>query len=379
MVQMFKPKYDVEGCLSEIRQCLERGWAGQGYKTLAFEEKWKEYTGLPHAHFLCTATAGLNLAIRILKQKNKWADDDEIISTPLTFVATNNAVLTNNMRVRFADVNDTLCLDPEDVRKKITAKTKAVIFVGLGGNTGDYHEIVKICKENGLALILDAAHMAGTRINGEVPGKEADAVVYSFHVTKNLSLADAGMLCLRDNIDDATARKLSWNGIDTASSPPQFEKHYKWKQNITQVADAYNGNSIMAAIGLAQLPYLDKENEYRRLVASWYDRELKGVEGVSFVRNGDGCESSRWLYQIILDDRRDDLMEYLQSKGIGCALHYLDNTEYPMYADQSGACRNARYMSDHIVSLPCHLYVSEEDVSHIVGEIKSFVGGKSGG
>ena len=373
MIQMFSPVYDVDNCIKEIRDCLEKGWLGQGYKTTEFEEQWKCYTGLPNAHLLCTATAGLNLAVRIFKQQLGWKDDDEIISTPLTFVATNNAVLINNMKVRFADVNNTLCLDPEDVKKKINNKTKAVIFVGIGGNIGDYYEIVDICKQHDLILILDAAHMAGTRVNGVIPGSEADAVVYSFHVTKNLSLADAGMLCFKNSEYDSIVRKISWNGIDTTTSPARFEKHYKWKMNITQVADAYNGNSIMAAIAIAQLPLLDRENQYRRKVASWYKRELREIEGIEFVSVPQKCVSSQWLYQIIVKEKRDDLMEYLQSNGIGCALHYLDNTEYPMYEEQKGKCLKAHYYSEHLVSLPCHLKIKEEDVRYIVAKIKDYL------
>lgn len=372
MIPMFTPVYHVDECIEQIRDCLKKGWTGQGYKTLEFEEMWKKYTGFRNAHFVITATAGLNMAVEILKKQNGWVDDDEIISTPITFVATNNAILENGMKVVFADVDDTLCLDPEDVERKITPKTRAVIFVGLGGNIGHYNEIVKICRKRDLKLILDAAHMAGTRVNGIIPGKDADVVVYSFHVTKNLTTADGGMVCFSDDLLDDSLRKLAWNGIDNTSSPKRYDTHYPWKQNITQVAGANNGNSIMAAIGIAQLPYLDEENEYRRKVSGWYDEEFSGVSGVEFVKVPDNCESSRWLYQILVD-RRDELMFYLKENGIGCALHYLDNTEYPMYESQNGLCEHAAYVSAHVVSLPCHLLVSRDDVATVAKFIKEFV------
>lgn len=372
MIPMFAPVYHVDDCMEEIRVCLEKGWTGQGFKTLEFEEKWKAYTGFAHAHLVCTATAGLNLAVEILKEQNGWSDYDEIISTPITFVATNNAVLTNKMKVVFADIDRTLCLDPEDVEKKISPKTKAVIFVGLGGNTGHYDKIVRICRRNGLKIILDAAHMAGTRVNGEIPGKDADVVVYSFHVTKNLTTADSGMVCFADKAGDEAVRKRSWNGIDNTTSPARYARHYKWKQNITHAADAYNGNSIMAAIAIAQLPYLDEENRYRRQVAGWYQEELADARGIEQVEVPKECESSRWLYQILVQDR-DGMMEFLQGRGIGCALHYLDNTEYPMYEGQNGICRFASYASDHLVSLPCHLKISREDVHTVANSIKEFM------
>ncbi|MBR3621776.1 MAG: DegT/DnrJ/EryC1/StrS aminotransferase family protein, partial [Selenomonadaceae bacterium] len=193
MIQTFSPIYHVDECLSQIRECLEKGWTGQGFKTLEFEKKWKEYTGLPNAYFLCNATAGLNLTLRILKEDLGWGNDGEVISSPITFVATNNSILYNGMQPVMADIDDTLCLDPLDVERKITNKTKAVIFVGLGGNVGNYEKIVHLCKKYGLRLILDAAHLSGARYKGKTPGSEADAVVYSYHVTKNLTTADSGM------------------------------------------------------------------------------------------------------------------------------------------------------------------------------------------
>ena len=109
-----------------IRECLEKGWTGLGYKTVEFEEKWKEYTGLENAHFLNSATVGLHIAIKILKSENNWSDSDEIISTPFTFVSSNHAIAYENMKVVFADVDQYLCLDPEDIKRKITDKTRTI-------------------------------------------------------------------------------------------------------------------------------------------------------------------------------------------------------------------------------------------------------------
>src|SRR4051794_21531508 len=111
-IQLFVPTFDVEGCLAEIRECLEVGWTGLGFKTVKFEEAWKAYTGLAHAHFLGSNTAGLHLAIKILKDELGWSDGDEIISTPLTFVSTNHVIVHEGLKPVFADIDETLCLSP---------------------------------------------------------------------------------------------------------------------------------------------------------------------------------------------------------------------------------------------------------------------------
>ena len=110
-IQLFAPKFRVEECLAEIRECLEKGWTGIGFKTLEMEKAWKEYTGFPHAHFLNSNTSGLHLAFEIFKKKYGWLDGDEVITTPLTFVSVNHAILYANLKPIFADVDQYLCLD----------------------------------------------------------------------------------------------------------------------------------------------------------------------------------------------------------------------------------------------------------------------------
>src|SRR5262245_3605726 len=177
-IQLFVPTFRVEETLAEIRECLEKGWTGLGYKTVAFEDAWKSYTGLPHAHFLGSATFGLHLALRLLADAEGWREGDEVITTPLTFVSTNHAILYERLRPVFADVDEHLCLDPQSVAARITPRTRAVVFVGMGGNAGRYAEVRALCRERGLRLVLDAAHMSGTWIGDRHAGADADVTVF---------------------------------------------------------------------------------------------------------------------------------------------------------------------------------------------------------
>ena len=293
-IQLFKAKYEVEECLSQIRECLEVGWTGLGFKTIEFENAWKNYTGLSFAHYLNSSTIGLYMAVDILKEHYGWKDEDEIITTPITFISTNHAIQKSHMKAVFADIDDTMCLSPDSVRERITERTKAVMYVGLGGNIGNYYEIVRICEENNLKLILDAAHMAGTRFKGEIPGTEAEVVVYSFQAVKNLPTADSGMICFKNGELDDIVRKKSWLGInkDTYARTTNMG-NYKWRYDVEYVGDKGHGNSIMASIGLVQLKYLDRDNAYRRQLAQWYrDRLEKYDNKIKLVRIEKGCESS---------------------------------------------------------------------------------------
>lgn len=370
-LQLFVPTFRVEECLQEIRECLEKGWTGLGFKTVEFEEKWKQYTKLEHAHFLNSATVGLNLAVKILKMQNEWNDGDEIITTPLTFVSSNHAILYEGLKPVFADVDDYLCLDPFDVEKKITSKTRAVLFVGMGGSTGKYLEIAELCKKYKLKLILDAAHMAGTRVNGEIPGKEADAVVYSFQAVKNLPTADSGMICFKEKENDELCRKLTWLGINKDTYARSNEKGaYKWKYDVEHVGYKYHGNSIMAGIGLVQLKYLDLDNAYRRQLAKWYYDGLK--HHVQVIQSPDDCESSQHLF-IIEVDKRDELLLALNESGIYPGVHYRDNTEYSMYSYANGTCPVAHEKSKRVISLPLHMRMQKEDVDFVNEQVIKFV------
>ncbi len=362
-IQLFLPTFRIDETLAEIRECLEKGWTGLGYKTIEFEEAWQRYTGLPHAHFLNSATAGLHLAVRLLKEHHGWADGDEVISTPLTFVSTNHAILYENLRVVFADVDEYLCLDPESVLERITPRTRAVMFVGLGGNTGRLEEIAQLCRARGLSLILDASHMAGTRWHGRHVGAEADVAVFSFQAVKNLPTADSGMICFADPELDAEVRRWTWVGIskDTYTRTAS-QGAYKWHYDVDHLGFKYHGNSIMAAMGLVALKYVDYDNAYRRSLCGWYDELLD--EKVQRVPVRDGCESARHLYQILVE-HRDHVMLGLHEYQIYPGVHYRDNTTYPMYASMRGTCPRALDASTRIISLPLHMRLTREDVARV--------------
>ena len=369
-IQLFVPKFEVEECLDEIRECLEKGWTGLGFKTIEFEEKWKKYTGLPFAYFLNSATIGLNLAVEILKEEYHWEDGDEIITTPITFVSTNHAIPKSGLKAVFADIDNTMCLDPKSVRERITDRTRAVIYVGIGGNIGHYDEIVKICQEKNLRLILDAAHMSGTRVKGEIPGKEADVVVYSFQAVKNLPTADSGMICFKNGKFDEIVRKKAWLGINKDTYTRTTNSgNYKWKYDVEYVGEKAHGNSIVASIAIVQLKYLDRDNAYRRQIAAWYrERFEKYADQIKMVNIPKECSYSGHLFQILVDNR-DEVILKLNAADIYPGVHYADNTLYRMYAYAHGTCPYAEYVSDHVLSLPMHLQLTYDDVQYIADEV----------
>jgi dTDP-4-amino-4,6-dideoxygalactose transaminase len=364
-IQLFVPRFRIDESLDMIRTCLERAWTGLGFMTIDIEEQWKLYTGFANAHFLNSNTGGLHLALEVLKRRYGWSEGDEVISTPLTFVSTNHAILYCGLAPVFADVDEYLCLDPQSVLERITPRTRAVMFVGLGGNSGRYAEVAEICRSRGIKLILDAAHMAGTRIDGFQIGHDADAAVFSFQSVKNMPTADSGMLCFADAEDDAAARRLSWLGIskDTYARTGQGGT-YTWRYDIDELGFKYNGNSIMAALALVSLKYLDEDNAERRRMSERYDQLLAGDDRIGRVPMAPDCLPSRHLYQVLVEDR-DRVLSEFNARGIFPGVHYRDNSDYAVYRPYAGATPRAAAASESLISLPLHLSLSDDDIEYV--------------
>ena len=373
-IQVFVPKFRIEETLGEIRECLERGWTGAGFKTVEIENEWKAYTGHQNAQFLSSATGALHLAVACLKEQGGWAEGDEIVTTALTFVSTNHVILHERLTPVFADVDAFGCLDPTDVEGKIGPRTRAVMFVGLGGNTGRLADVARICRKHGLKLILDAAHMAGTRLDGVCPGIiHADVACYSFQAVKNLPTGDSGMICFKDGDLDRMARKMAWLGISRDTFSRVGSKgDYKWNYDVEYPGFKYNGNAVMAAIGLVALRYLDEDNAYRRQIAAWYDELLADDAHIERIPIAPGCESSRHLYQV-LADHRDEVLLALYRDEIFPGVHYRDNTEYRMYRAANGSLPRTKDISDRVISLPMHLKLKRSDVERIVCSLRNAV------
>jgi dTDP-4-amino-4,6-dideoxygalactose transaminase len=214
--------------------------------------------------------------------------------------------------------------------------------------------------------------MTGTRMHGRHVGAEGAVSVFSFHAVKNLPTADAGMICFADADLDAAVRHWTWLGIDKDTySRTHSDNTYKWHYDVEHVGFKYHGNSIMAALALIALKYVDADNAHRRQLAAWYDEGLAGAPGIDTVPVAPGCESARHLYQVLVD-RRDEVMVALNGRQIFPGVHYQDNARYRMYADQP-PCPRARRASERVISLPMHVRLTQSDVQRVCEALRAIV------
>lgn len=375
-IVLFKPKFRVNEVLNKLKPILKLGWTGIGYKTTEFEKEWSKYTGLKNSLFLNSATAGLDLAVQVFKANNNWSESCEIICPLISFVSSSHSILYSKLNARFCDVDQNGCLDPKDVLRNINKKTKAIIYVGLGGSSNNLSEIIEISKKFRLKLILDAAHMAGAKMkDGKKIGLGCDVTIFSFQAVKNLPTSDSGMVCFKNNNDSKLARQLSWCGIDTETfsrNNRSFKINRPWVYEVKNLGYKYNGNSINAIIGSVGLKYLNSDNKRKIEISKIYDDNiLQSIKKVKHSKN-----SSRHLYQILVKDR-DKLFAYLKKNNIYCGVHYQSILNYSFYKNNPKVKKSKKltmgnFFSERVISLPLHNYLSNKDVLKVCNCINKF-------
>jgi dTDP-4-amino-4,6-dideoxygalactose transaminase len=375
MINLFRPRYEVEECLSAIRQVLEKGWTGQGPKCQEFENAWKDFIGAPNAHFVSSATAALHIAVRLLDLPK----GSKVATTPITFVSSNAVLLYEGLEPVFCDIGADLSLSFNSVKTAIEEKgAKAVMWVHYGGSISeDFYDLMKYANEHKIPVIEDCAHAAGAFYrDGTRVGSRKDTIsCFSYHSVKNLPIMDGGMICVPNQEAHNRATRLSWMGIDKstyARTGDAGNEVYKWSYDVPELGWKYNGNDIAASIGLVQLKYLDQGNAYRKLLYERYINNLIGMPRESDIRVSRHSEGSSHHLLVVKAANRDTLIAALKLNGIAPGVHYLPNYRFPVFARfDHGACENVEKESDQLVSLPNHLCLAITEVDTVCRIIKS--------
>jgi perosamine synthetase len=367
MIPVFKPSFGEEE-LEALREPFRTGWIGLGPKTKEFEERFAEYVGTRFAVALNSGTAALHLALKVIEIESM-----EVITTPMTFVSTNHAILYNQGIPVFVDIEpDTLNIDPIEIRKNITSKTKAIVVVHYGGHSCDMDPILEMAKEKNILVIEDAAHGCGGEYKGQKLGSLGDLACFSFHAVKNMSTGEGGMITTDDPEIYGRLLKLRWMGISKDTwSREERDKKYSWYYNVEEIGCKYHMNDIPAAIGIVQLEKLYKMNQRRKEITEKYNQGLKGLKWLETPIIKQYAKPSHHNY-VIKAEKRDQLNIYLQEKGISTGVHYIPNNHYEMYHQYRGETPIAGSVWKKLLTLPLFPDLKDEEVEYIINEIKEF-------
>jgi perosamine synthetase len=301
-------------------------------------------------------------------------DEDEVIVTPMTFAASVNAVLYCGGTPVFADViSETLLINPDEVEKKITSKTKAVAAVDYAGQPCDYDALKEICKKHGLFLISDACHSIGAEYKGRKTGTLADMTVFSFHPVKHITTGEGGMI-LTDNADFAAKMKTFRNhGITTDYR--QREEKGSWFYEMEYLGYNYRITDFQCALGISQLKKLSGWIVRRQEIARAYDEAFKNNPSIIPIKKSPEVSHAYHLYVVRIEKAdRNKIFTKLRNAGIGVNVHYIPVHLHPYYRKTfgtgEGLCPAAEKAFAQIISLPMFPGLKDEDIGEVLKQIR---------
>lgn len=365
--------------IKEVEKTLRSGWLGTGPRVHKFEEMFKEYKGSKFAMALNSCTAALHLSMLA----SGLEPGDEVITTPMTFCATVNAIIHAGCRPVFADCEkESMNIDPEEIGKRITPRTKAILPVHFAGRSCNMNAIMDIAKRHHLKVVEDCAHAIETTYHGKPAGTFGDLGCFSFYVTKNVVTGEGGMV-ITDNEDYANKIKvLALHGMSKDAWKRFSDEGFKHYQ-VIYCGYKYNMMDIQAAIGIHQLRRV--ENNWRRRLQIWkqYSKAFKDLSvflPAPFERN---AVHGLHLYTLLLDlehlkVKRDFILNALAKENIGTGVHYIALHLHPYYGKtygfESGDFPNAEWISERTISLPFSAKLSEDDINDVIKAVTKVLG-----
>jgi len=358
---MFWP-YVPDKAIKAVSDVLKGRWIGQGPRVDAVEKKFSQKFDIPYSVTVNAGTSALHLALKL----SNLEEDDEVITTPMTCTATNIPILYSKSKVVFADIQaKTMNIDPEDIKRKITPKTKAIMVVHWAGYPCDMAEINKIAKEHNLKVIEDAAHALGAKYQDKYIGAISDYACFSFQAIKQITSVDGGMLTVRNEDEYKRAKLLRWYGIDR-----EFKGDIYWKYQIKEIGYKYHMNDVTATILDIQLDKLAEILKRRKEIADQYLDELKDVSGLTLLERKLDHESGNWLFTIQVD-KRDDFQKKLVENEIESHMVHVRNDICPIFGGQRQDLPVMNEVEDKYLSIPIHNHLTNEDVDKVIKTIKS--------
>ncbi|MBU0495965.1 MAG: DegT/DnrJ/EryC1/StrS aminotransferase family protein [Chloroflexi bacterium] len=363
--------------IAEVVDTLRSGWIGMGPKVARFEEQFRDYIGCSHAVAVSSCTAGLHLCLVV----HNIGPGDEVITSPLTFVATANVILHQGARPIFVDIDPhTLNIDPNRIEAAITPRTRAIIPVHFGGLSCDMDAIMDVARRHNLIVIEDAAHAVGTRYHGQLVGATPGSLAsFSFYANKNITTAEGGMITTEDPVAAGKLLVYRQHGMDR-DAWQRFQVRQKDFCDFVAPGYKYNLTDLQASLGIHQLRKLPSFQDAREQLAAQYDAAFDELSSVQrqFRPTSAGDRHALHLYVLIVDTDqltapRNKVIMALRAENIGATLHYtavhlLDYYQHLGY--RRGDCPVAEHVSEHILSLPLVPTMTPSDADDVISAVR---------
>jgi len=375
---------------TEVGKVLNSGYIGQGSKVEEFENQLKKYFNHDYLITLNSGTSGLHLALHLLKKPKKitreaypgvayyedyWPgiqDGDEILTTALTCTASNFPILANGLRIKWVDIDPTtLNMDLDDLERKLTPKTKAIIAVHWGGYPLDLDRLKQIqLKSQELfgfkpAIIEDGAHSFGSTYKGKLLGNHGNMVMFSLQAIKHITSIDGGLLLLPHQELYNRSKLIRWYGIDRDGN----RKDFRCEADIEEWGYKFHMNDICATVGIENFKHADEIIKKHQENAAYYDKYLQNISGITLLTRHSDRQSAFWIYSLLVENR-DRFMEHMSKCNIVVSQVHERNDKHTCVKECKTPLPTLDKTIEKVVSIPVGWWVTQEEREYIVECIK---------
>jgi UDP-4-amino-4,6-dideoxy-N-acetyl-beta-L-altrosamine transaminase len=363
--------------IEEVVKVLKSDWITTGPNIEEFENALCRYIGCKYAVAVNSGTSALDIAVQTLN----FPEGSEVITSPFTFVATSNALLYNSLKPVFVDIEkNTRNINPDEIRKKIIEKTKAIIYVDYAGHPCDIEEIKAIAKEHGLYLIEDASHAIGAEYKGKRVGNFADMTIFSFHPVKHITTGEGGAVVTSNEEFDERLKMLRNHGIDK-SALDRFGPRAGWAYDLKFLGRNYRITDFQAVLGISQLKKLDGFIKRRKEIVKMYNEAFVDVPEIETPIIKSYVKPAWHIYTVLLNGiNRDEFFSKMRERNIGVNLHYIPIYRFSYYQEHFNIDSKdfpvTEEVFSRIVTLPLFPKMGDEEVTYVINTVREMIAEK---
>ncbi len=356
--------YVSEAAIERVSATLRSGYVGDGPVVQEFEAKVARMVHAPHTVAVNSCTSALALALDLYD----IGPGDEVITTAQTFVATSHVILAAGAKPVYADVQySTGNLDPADIERRITPRTKAILPVHWAGYPCDMEEILTIAARHNLPVIEDAAQAFGATYRGRMIGSLSPVTCFSFQAVKQLTTVDGGMLCIQDDVLAEEARQRRWFGIDRLKRKPSLLGEPEW--DITEIGYKYHMSDVTASLGTVHMDEYEAIHCRLAEIDRRYRVALAKVPGITLFDAAPDRESGYWTFCMHVE-RRDDFARAVRARGVDASVVHLRIDTNTLFGPKRDDLPNLERLTETMMCLPLHYKLSDQDVDQVITSVQ---------
>ncbi len=362
MISLFKVHMPPEAA-SMISDTLYSGYISEGEKVKSFEEKLSSYIGCKNILTVNSCTSAIHLSLA----HAGVGHGDDVVTTPMSCVATNMPIMALGANIVWADIDPlTGNVTADTIQEAITPKTKAICYVHWAGQPADIDSIMEVARSRGIKVIEDAAHAFGAKYKGKMIGNHSDYVCYSFQAIKHITTADGGAIAVNNMSEEECRRllRMRWFGLDRVFA----KSSTKWETDIKDIGYKMHMNDMNATLGLAQMSHADFIVDGHKKNGKILDDIVSRNKNITCIPRNSDSESAYWIYTLLMNDpdMREHFVSHMNKHGIATNVVHVRNDNYSLFSPFKKNLPGVDYFCSRMINIPCGWWLSDSEMNTIV-------------